>query len=192
MADRQSAPAGSQSGARHETARVVLHKSTAPGWFWGLLGFLSVLAVGSAGLLFAAKTGLLGDRRAASAPGVAAASVIAAPAPAPAPAPAAEGSGPQIEPLAAPAPQPTVPVPGAEPKAKVPARPIKLARSPSGHLTAAAAPAVAPAAAASDKPAAPEEAPAAKKPAAEAVPADDGRVHVHHAGASDEDDDDDN
>src|SRR5436305_285959 len=124
MANRQSRPVGSQPNARHETARVVLHKNTVPGWFWGLLGFLSVVAIGSTGLLLAAKAGVLGLQvpppasTVAVAPAVAtpptapaAATPPAVPAAAPSAAPAqpsgpkpAQPSGPKIVPLAAPAP----------------------------------------------------------------------------------------
>jgi hypothetical protein len=195
MANRQSRPVGSQPSARHETARVVLHKNSVPGWFWGLLGFLSVVAIGSTGLLLAAKAGVLGLQVPPPASTVAVVPAVATPPAAgtppavPAagpPAAPAQPSGPKIVPLAAP-PAPAAPIAATPPKGKVLPHPIKLAHSPAagGHEPAAKA------AAADDKPAAePDEAPAAKKPAAEAAPADDGRVHIHHAAASDSDDDD--
>ena len=58
MANRQSAP-GSRADGRGNTARVVLHKSALPGWFWGMLGCLSVLGVGFAVLILVARNGLL-------------------------------------------------------------------------------------------------------------------------------------
>src|SRR6185312_9855700 len=59
MANRQQAvPARVRAGAGENTARVVMHRGSVPGWFWGLLGFLSVLAIGFGALLFAAKNGL--------------------------------------------------------------------------------------------------------------------------------------
>ena len=75
MANRQSAPTGARADAREDTARVVMHKSTLPGWFWGALGFLSVLAVGFGALLFVAKNGVLGG----VAPAPAATATAAAP-----------------------------------------------------------------------------------------------------------------
>ena len=181
MANRQHAvPARVREGAGENTARVVMHKSAVPGWFWGLLGFLSVLAVGFGALLFAAKNGLF----AAVAPAAA-----TAPAAAVLPVPAPQG-GPQIEPFA-PAAAPALPP--AEPRPRPASHPIKLARSPAPSAHAGVIAEAKPAASVAkvDPPVA--DATAAKKPEAKPAPAadDDQVVHVHHTTASDTDDDDD-
>jgi hypothetical protein len=184
MANRQSGSAGSRRAVH--TARVVVHRSALPGWFWGFIGFLSVLAVGFGVLIFAAKGGYVSGGAMGFGTASATPPPVAVPTAALPPAPSAPSGGPQIEQLAVPAPAPLPVVP--EPKVKAPAaHPIKLARSPSPSGPKAAAPAVA--AAPAEKPAAAADEPA-KKPA-EAAPPDDGRVHIHHAGASDSDDDDD-
>jgi hypothetical protein len=193
MAKRQQAvPAQLRAGAGENTARVVVHKSVVPGWFWGVLGFVSVLAIGFGALLFAAKTGAF-----AVGPAAPERSTEAAAAP-PAP-PAAPPAAPQIEPLAPSAPA----VPVVEPRPRSVSHPIKLARSPEPRRAVAGAPA-AKSAAKNDAPAAKNDAPVAKNdaPAADDAPAakkaadkpaadDDQVVHVHHATASDQDDDDD-
>ncbi len=182
MPNRQQAapvPNRARSGDGN-TARVVVgHKSTLPGWFWGMLGCLSVLGIGFAALLLVANNGLLAGRAAApSAPATAVAEPSAAP---------AGAGGPQIEQLA----PPNVPPPAAgEVKPRPPAHPIKLARS-SAPSHAAAAPAAKPEASAKPEAPAADDAPAAKKAPDQAAPVDDGRVHIHHATASDDDDDDD-
>lgn len=193
MAKRQQAvPAQVRAGAGENTARVVVHKSVVPGWFWGVLGFVSVLAIGFGALLFAAKTGVfaLGP----SAPERSTTTAVALPAPA-----AAPQGAPQIEPLAPSAPAaPAAPV--VEPRRRSASHPIKLARSPEPRRDVAVAPAAKPAAAASktdapvaktDAPIA-DDAPVAKKTADKPAAADDDQVvHIHHATASDQDDDDD-
>ncbi|HLK91892.1 MAG TPA: hypothetical protein VKZ18_18515 [Polyangia bacterium] len=181
MANRQQAapiPTRTRSGDGN-TARVVVHKSSLPGWFWGVVGCLSVLGIGFAALLLVAKNGLLEGRPAGpSAPATAAAEPSA---------PAVAG-GPQIEPLA---PPNVAPPPAAEAKTRLPAHPIRLARTSSpGHAVAAPA-AKADAPAKPEAPAAADDAPAAKKTPDQAAPVDDGRVHIHHTTASDDDDDDD-
>src|SRR5450631_308667 len=59
MANRQSPPAAVRADARENTARVVMHKSALPGWFWGMLGCLTVLGVGFGVLIVVARNGLL-------------------------------------------------------------------------------------------------------------------------------------
>jgi hypothetical protein len=191
MANRQSAPAAIQANAGENTARVVMHKSALPGWFWGMLGCLSVLGVGFGVLIVVARNGLLDGG--AVGPATAAAAVPIAPAS------AIGGAGspprPQIEQLV---PPPAAPlIPAAEPKPRAQPHAIKLARSPSGgHPTAADKPAA-------DKPgddkpgadksaAGSDEAAPAKKPTDKAAGDDDQVVRHHKTAASDDDDDDDN
>jgi hypothetical protein len=206
MANRQFAPADARTDGRENTARVVMHKSTLPGWFWGMLGCFSVLGVGFVVLIFVAKNGFLDGG--AVAPGTASAAAALAPV-APAATPHA---GPQIEQMdrsAAPAVVPSVAparVPATAPAAldsrpKVPPHPIKLARSPSGgHSTTKASAAGDKAAgdkassddAPSDKAAASDkgdDSAAAKKPADKAASDDDQVVRHHKTAASDDDDD---
>ena len=195
MANRQSAPAAIQANAGENTARVVMHKSALPGWFWGMLGCLSVLGVGFGVLIVVARNGLL-DGGAVGPTTAAAAAPVA-------PASATGGAGsrprPQIEQLV---PPPAAPfIPAAEPKVRVQPHAIKLARSPSGgHPAAADKSADKPAA---DKPgddksgadksaAASDEAAPAKKPTDKAAGDDDQVVRHHKTAASDDDDDDDN
>jgi hypothetical protein len=193
MANRQSAPAAPRASAPEDTARVVMHKSALPGWFWGMLGCLSVLGVGFGVLILVARNGLLDGGAVGPAP--AGAAVPAAPAP-----PAVSTGSrprPQIEQLAPPAAPPLIRV--VEPKPKPQPHAIKLARSPSaGHPTAAAdkpaadKPAAAEIPAADDKPAAASgEAASAKKPADKAAGDDDQVVRHRKPAASDDDDDDD-
>jgi hypothetical protein len=191
MANRQSAPAAPRASAPENTARVVMHKSALPGWFWGMLGCLSVLGVGFGVLIFVARNGLLDGGAVAPAP---AAATAASPAvPAPAVVPAGSPPRPQIEQLVPPPPPPLIPATEAKPRTQ--AHAIKLARSPSGGHAAAAAdkPAVADKPAADDKPAAAsDEAGSAKKPTDKAAGDDDQVVHHRKPAAADEDDDDDN
>jgi hypothetical protein len=196
MANRQSAPAAPRASAPEDTARVVMHKSALPGWFWGMLGCLSVLGVGFAVLILVARNGLLDGGAVGPAPVAAAAAAPVAPAPSVV-APAGGRPRPQIEQLAPPAALPLIPV--AEPKPRTQPHAIKLARSPSGgHATAADKPAAAdtPAAdkpATDDKPAAAsDEAASAKKPTDKAAGDDDQVVRHHKPAAADDDDDDDN
>ena len=196
MANRQSAPAAVRANAGENTARVVMHKSALPGWFWGMLGCLSVLGVGFGVLIVVARNGLLDGGAVAPAPAVGA--TVAAPT-APAPAIGPAGSAPprpQIEQLV---PPPAAPlIPAAEPKPRTQPHSIKLARSPSGgHGAAGDKPA-------DDKPgadkpgsddksaAASDEAAPAKKPVDKAAGDDDQVVRHHKTAASDEDDDEDN
>jgi hypothetical protein len=196
MANRQSAPAGIPADAHENTARVVMHKSALPGWFWGMVGCLSVLGVGFGVLIVVARNGLLGGGA------VAPAATVAAPtAPASATGPAGSPPRPQIEQLV---PPPAAPLmPATELKLRAQPHAIKLARSPSGGHPAAATdkpgadkPAVDKPAVdkpAADKPAAPsDEAVSAKKPTDKAAGDDDQVVRHHKPAASDEDDDEDN
>ena len=190
MANRQSAPAAPRASAPEDTARVVMHKSALPGWFWGMLGCLSVLGVGFGVLILVARNGLLNGGAVGPAP---VAATAAAPA---ASAPTAVSAGsrprPQIEQLAPPVAPPLIRV--VEPKPKPQPHAIKLARSPSaGHPTAAAdKPAAAEMPAADDKPAAASgEGAAAKNPTDKAAGDDDQVVRHHKPAASDDDDDDD-
>ena len=195
MANRQSAPAAIRANAGENTARVVMHKSALPGWFWGMLGCLSVLGVGFGVLIVVARNGLLDGG--AVAPATAAGATVAAPtAPAPAAEPAGSRPRPQIEQLVPPPAAPLIPV--AEPKPRTPPHAIKLARSPSGaHPAAGDKPADDKAGAdkpgADDKSAASsDEAAPAKKPVDKAAGDDDQVVRHHKTAASDEDDDEDN
>src|SRR4051812_838254 len=134
MANRQSAPAGIPADAPEDTARVVMHKSALPGWFWGMLGCLTVLGVGFGALIVVARNGLLAGGPVG--PASAAAPTVAAPtAPAPATGSAGSRPQPQIEQLVPPPAAPLVPT--AEPKARTQLHAIKLARSPSGGHSAA-------------------------------------------------------
>jgi hypothetical protein len=129
---QSSSGASSESSAnpRENTARVVMRGSELPGWFWGLLGCLSVLGIGSAVLflIFKPPSGI-----AAAAPSLAATAVPADRAPA--------QHGPQIdiEPMAPP-PAPSSAAFGA-PRPKAVPHPLKIARSPSAPSHPAAVPA---------------------------------------------------
>jgi hypothetical protein len=118
-------PAGSSANPRENTARVVMRGSELPGWFWGLLGCLTVLGLGSAVLflIFKPPGGL-----APPAPSVVTTAAPADRAPVP--------RGPQIdiEPMAPPPSSATV---GA-PKPRAASHPLKVARSPSAPHPAAA------------------------------------------------------
>jgi hypothetical protein len=197
MANRQSAHASTRADAPEDTARVMMHKSGAlPGWFWGMLGCLSVLGAGFGVLIVVARNGLLDGGAVGPTSAPAAATVAAPTAPGPAAATAAAHPQPQIEPLA-PAPVARV-VPAEAPKPRTQPHAIKLARSPSGgHAAVADKPAsdkggAADKAAAEDKSAAPDEAAPAKKPLDKAAGDDDQVVRHHKTAASDEDDDEDN
>jgi hypothetical protein len=117
---------GTTANPRENTARVVMRGNELPGWFWGLLGCLSVLGVGSAVLflIFKPPGGLT-----APAPSLA---VTAAPADR-APVPGARQI--DIEPMAPPPPSPAV---AGVPKPKAVSHPLKIARSPSAPHPAAA------------------------------------------------------
>src|SRR5450631_2518240 len=185
MANRQSPPAAVRADARENTARAVMHKSALPGWFWGMLGCLTVLGVGFGVLIVVARNGLLDgsavrpststSTSTSTVPSTVTASAAAPTAPAPATGLAGSGPRPQIEQLV---PPPSTPViPAAEPKPKMQPHAIKLARSPSGgHPAAVEKPA-------DDKPGAGKS--AAEKPAAE-KPADDKPGAGKSAAASDE------
>jgi hypothetical protein len=145
-----------------------------------MLGFLSVLAIGFAGLLLVAKNGVL-DARAAAPSAATAAVVPSAAAPGP--------GGPQIEQLVPPAVTP--PALGEKPRA--PGHPIKLARSPSPSHVAATTTAKADVPAKAEPAAPVDDSAPAKKPADKPAAGDDDQVvHIHHTTASDDDDDDDN
>jgi hypothetical protein len=197
MANRQSAPAAPRASAPEDTARVVMHKSALPGWFWGMLGCLSVLGVGFGALILVARNGLLNGGAVGPAP--VAATAAAPVAPAPVLGPGGARPRPQIEQLAPPAAPPLIPV--VDPKPRTQPHAIKLARSPSGgHATAAAdKPATADKSATADKPAtddkpaaASDEATSVKKPTDKAAGDDDQVVRHHKPAAADDDDDDDN
>ena len=133
-----------------------------PNWLWGVLGCLTVLLIGFAGLFFLGRTGKLGPLLGE------AASLVGAPATAPAPPPAPAPAAPAAEPAA-----PSAPVAAKEPEAPAP-HAEHAARAEHEHAAheAPAAPAAAPAA----EPAAPApaaEAPSAPVAAAEPAPADD-------------------
>ena len=196
MANRQSAPAGIRANDGENTARVVMHKSALPGWFWGMLGCLSVLGVGFGVLIFVARSGLLAGGAVAPAPAAAAATTVAAPtAPVPATASAGSPPRPQIEQLVPPPAAPLIPT--GEPKPHAQPHAIKLARSPSGGHPAAGDKSADDKSGA-DKPASddkatatPDEAAPAKKPVDKAAGDDDQVVRHHKTAASDDDDDDD-
>jgi pyruvate/2-oxoglutarate dehydrogenase complex dihydrolipoamide acyltransferase (E2) component len=193
MANRQSAPAGIHADARENTARVVMQRSALPGWFWGVLGCLSVLGVGFGILIVVARNGLLGGGAVGPAPAAAAAPTAPTHA---ATAPAGSPPRPQIEQLVRPSAPRLTPV--AAPKPKPQAHAIKLARSPSGgHPITADRPADDTPGA--DKPSVDEpgaakpaansdEAAAAKKPTDKASGDDDQVVRQRKTGASDDDD----
>jgi hypothetical protein len=126
----QSPPgASSESSAnpRENTARVVMRNNELPGWFWGLLGCLSVLGVGSAVLFFIFKPTV---GAVAPAPSLAA---TAAPTES---TPSRRGPQIDIEPMAPPPVAPSEAL-GA-PRPKLASHPIKIARSPSAPHAAAA------------------------------------------------------
>ena len=87
--------------APENTARVVMHKSALPGWFWGMLGCLSVLGVGFGVLIVVARNGLLDGGAVGPA---AAAAAAAAPARPRRRRPAGSRPRPQIEQLVPPPP----------------------------------------------------------------------------------------
>jgi len=191
MANRQSAPAGIRADARENAARLVMHQSALPGWFWGMLGCLSVLGVGFGILIIVARNGLFGGGAVGPTPATTAAPTTAAPATAP----AGSRPRPQIEQLVPPSARPLTRV--AKPKPQTHA--IKLARSPSGgHPVAADEPANDTPGADSpgvdkpgaDKPAAvSDQAAVAKKPTDKASGDDDQVVRHRKTAASDDDDD---
>lgn len=117
---------GSTANPRENTARVVMRGNELPGWFWGLLGCLSVLGVGSAVLflIFKPPGGL-----SAPAPSLAATAAPADRAPVPG------GRQIDIEPMAPPPPSPAV---AGAPKPKAVSHPLKIAHSPSAPHPAAA------------------------------------------------------
>ena len=132
MAERPTAsPSGRRQPARAaqpsieqntDTARINLHggRGAVPGWFWALLGCLSVLGVGLAGLFVVVK--LLPAHGA----GIAA----EASAGGPGGAMPGKGGGIQVEQLASPPSPALAPLPPARPR--LPPHALKVARSPSG------------------------------------------------------------
>jgi hypothetical protein len=136
--------------------------SELPSWFWGVLGCLSVLLVGFAGLFFLGRSGklgpLLGDAVAMVTP-------AEAPAPPPAPSPVAAPSEPAA-PVAAPAREP-------EPHGRAEHGEHAAHAEHAAHPTEAPAPAAEPPAPAADEPPAPAGPAAAAEGAAPAA-ADDG------------------
>lgn len=178
---QSSAGASAEASAnpRHNTARVVMRNNELPGWFWGLLGCLSVLGVGSGVLFLIFKP--------------AGGATVAGPDPAPAPAqidraPARRGPQIDIEPMAPPLAPP--PEALAAPRPKAAPHPLKIARSP---LTPHAAGAAAPAGETDSEPAsdaddAPKPKTKAKAPAAD--PDDDQAAHARKPPSSDDKSDD--
>jgi len=188
MGNRQSARAGIRADAPEDTARVVMQKSALPGWFWGMLGCLTVLGAGFGVLIVVARNGLLDG----GAVGMATAAVTAPTAPQASPEvrPQLQRPQPQIEQLA---PAPAAPlIPVAEPKQRTPLHAIKLARSPAGGHSATADKPAADKPGAADKAAAASDEAAPAKKAADKPAGDEDQVVRHHkTAASDEDDDDD-
>jgi hypothetical protein len=203
MAERPTAsPSGKRQPARSaqpsrelntETARILLHggRGAVPGWFWALLGCLTVLGVGFAGLFVVVRSLPAPTTAAVTAPGGGAT-----------PPGGARGGGIQVEQLASPPAPALAPFPG--PKARPAPRGVKVARSP-GPLrpgTAAVAPTgedeAAPEAGGGDgdgvggagKKAAGDESPRARK--ATAAAPRERHERETPSGAPDDDDDDDN
>jgi hypothetical protein len=114
-----------------DTARISLHggRGELPGWFWGVLGCLSVLAVGLSVLFLLVRSN----------PGLSplGAGPALAPAGSAAPAPASGGLGRgsriQVEQLASPPSPALAPLPA--PKPKAPPKGVKVAHSPTGKAT---------------------------------------------------------
>jgi hypothetical protein len=137
MAERPTAsPSGKRQPARSaqpsrelntETARILLHggRGAVPGWFWALLGCLTVLGVGFAGLFVVVRSLPAPTTAAVTAPGGGAT-----------PPGGARGGGIQVEQLASPPAPALAPFPG--PKARPAPRGVKVARSP-GSLRPSAA-----------------------------------------------------
>jgi hypothetical protein len=151
-----------------------VRRSELPGWFWGALGFLTVLVIGLTVVFFVGQTAPASSPAAATvspaAPAPAAAAEVAPEAAPSAPAAARAGTpGMHVEQMAPPPPAidqvPQAPAPPvAKQKVAAAGHPIKVARSPSGGAKAAgAAPAAAPAADKDDD--AEEELPKVKAPA---------------------------
>ena len=182
-------PAAPLYPSRENTARVAMRGNVLPGWFWGLLGCLSVLGVGMAALLVFTH-GSASGAAVATGPITAAPAApigVAAAGPAQQPQPR---SGIEVQPMAPP-PAPAAIAPAADPAPRAHAAHVmKLARSPAGLHPSAGAPA------SGDRdndktPAAAEDGVAAKKPASAAAADDDQPARRHKPAASDEDDDDD-
>jgi len=146
-------------------------RSELPGWFWGALGFLTVLVVGLSVVFFIGQTSTSSLPAAASASPAAPAAAAALPEAAPS-APAAARAGTpsmQVEQMAPPPPAidqvPQAPAPPVAKQKAAAGHPIKVARSPSGGAKAAgASPAAAAAPAAEKDDNAEEELPKVKAP----------------------------
>jgi hypothetical protein len=141
----------SRANPRENTARVAMRGSELPGWFWGLLGCLSVLGVGSAVLFFVFKP----------AGGLAGPANLAAPA-APADRPTSSAQI-DIEPMAPPRAEAV-----AAPKPRPAPHAMKIAHAPAAAHSAGSPAAAAEPAAADDSD---DDAPKAKAKTKE--PADD-------------------